>query len=480
MVLGVLLPFAGPLLRATAATAFLYSIAIAESEWSKLDASVHLLISSSSRSASADAGVGDSDAQSDAAWDLGPSRDMLGYHALLCTLPMCRTAGPDAPLLFVNEFTDGVGHRIRGIFGSIALASKLQMNFGGILKGPNDWVHDLHATNAIQRWFGFKNDTQLYINKDNTTVGNQRGHRFFPELEEPPQFKWNFTQEYILEKERSKIEDRSKVLLNAPQIGHDKEGKRLTEGFLAEMRKNLEVVPRSEFKSDGVHVAMHVRRGDYSRKDAERLAPDKWFLDVKRRISRALLQCDQSPAEPPPRVDFHAWSSIENEGIWKLEDFRAFQDAGMNVHLDSKDILSPLAHFAFADVLVLPGHTRSHFSMIAAFLNSGCLVTPLSEPLYKELGALNPERKSFEEDLRACVSTRRKSKWSCTPREEEPALPEHASAAPDSAGQDPAKQYSTTTPAQGPEAPEEQPHPYPYPFELAAPKMPARWTVSWR
>lgn len=408
-----------PFLHVLTALASLCSAAASKSEWSEFDASVHLQVSSSSRSTSLDAGVGDSNGQSDAAWDLGPSRDVLGHRAVLCTLPICRTAGPDAPLLFVNEFTDGLGHRIRGIFNSIALASKLHMNFGGMLIAPSDWVHKLHTRDVIKRWFNFTNNTQLYINRK-----GHNSHSFYPELDKRPNFDFEFKQERRLEKERSHIGNTSKVWLNSPQLGTDKESERLSHEFREQMRNNLDIVPRSEFAPDGVHVAMHVRRDDLGREEAMHFASNAWFLNIKRRISRALA-CD--PAPP----DFHVWSSLDKIWQhWTPEDFQVFRDEGMNVHLDSEDVLAPLAHFAFADVLVLPGYIKSHFSMIAAVLNAGCIVTPLAQnrakDLYDAIGveALNPERDSFEDDLRDCLR-RTHRKWSC-PRLEEPNVTEGA------------------------------------------------------
>lgn len=350
----------------------------------------------------------DSDLEADEAWDLGPAAYFSDHRAMLCTLPFCRTAGPDAPLLFVNEYTDGVGHRIRGIMSSISLASKLRMNFGGMLKSASDWVHGVQTSDAVKRWFDFDNVTQLYVNKYNRTGGHGRGKNFFPELEGPPRFDRVFMDERKLYAERDSIANGSSILLNAPRQGNIEEGERLSREIRAQIRRNLGSEPRTEFASAGVHVAIHVRRGDLSKKVARKLNSDEWFYHVAKRISAALA-CDSVP----PEID--VWSSTERRDFWTAKDFKGFTDRGMAVHLDTSDILSPLAHFAFADVLVLPGKAKSHFSTIAAFVSESCIVSPINVRLYKEdLGVINPFAESFEHDLLACLSRTRKD-WPCAP-----------------------------------------------------------------
>merc|ERR1711920_938097 len=50
-----------------------------------------------------------------------------------CALPVCRFHEPEAALLYVNEHTDGAGHRLKNMLEGIAIARALGFNFGGAL-----------------------------------------------------------------------------------------------------------------------------------------------------------------------------------------------------------------------------------------------------------------------------------------------------------------------------------------------------------
>merc|ERR1719343_1528461 len=87
-----------------------------------------------------------------------------------CSLPVCTVHGEHAPRLFVDEMSDGIGHRLKNVFDGIAVAVANGMNFGGILRSDGKSFdnsnhiseHGVDFSHVVDIVFGGNHSRQIW------------------------------------------------------------------------------------------------------------------------------------------------------------------------------------------------------------------------------------------------------------------------------------------------------------------------------
>jgi len=299
-----------------------------------------------------------------------------------CSLPLCAFHGPNAPKLWVDEHQDGAGHRMQNIINGMAVAQKVGMNFGGVLRKD-------HLT---EQFVNFKDVTAKFFGAADPDVGGLFGL---------PRFDLIFRDPRELEGRMSDIKDGMNILMWAAHEWYWNLTVPSSLFFPAEFRKRLAAPLASQpllFTSDKPVVAMHLRRGDLDQ-NSPRATPNEYYYQISDRI-RELL----------PSAEFHVWAALKNPWgplNWKNEDFDGFRLKGMQVHLDDgvsdgDSIIRTWAHLASANIFVA---SQSSFSYVPMILNCRCVIIPFSSelPLENWMNGNEESRDSYHSELTACV-----------------------------------------------------------------------------
>ena len=173
----------------------------------------------------------------------------------------------------------------------------------------------------------------------------------------------------------------------------------LTPDFLRKLRKHTKLLkqPTPHFGQERrLRVAVHIRRGDIDvSRQTNRDVSNQIYLKVVNRIRKMV---------PDGIADVHVYSTTK-EGKHASSEFKAYEDAGMTVHLNGDEQVD-LAHMAQADVLV---QAPSSFSWLAGVLNSNCVVSFKSYPgglpdwIYHHAGSF---KKDDADHLQDCIDER--------------------------------------------------------------------------
>ena len=124
---------------------------------------------------------------------------------------------------------------------------------------------------------------------------------------------------------------------------------------------------KTDYESDRLDVAIHIRRGDIVADQLwRRFTPNAYYSSVIRQL-KTLLE------DQPFRV--HIFSETKPKPSLLDEDFSPFEDLGCCMHLD-EDVFETVHHLVTADVLVT---SRSSFSYVPGVLSRGVV---LYEPFW--------------------------------------------------------------------------------------------------
>lgn len=318
----------------------------------------------------------------------GPTTSTTSGVPGACALRPCVLHVAGSPLLYVDEYEDGSGHRLTNIIHGMAVAARNGMNFGGA-KGVPKYAgrrpHGHEFREVLEGFFGPSAAGQL--------------------LPEPtPEFDATFKSVRALEQERAALPDLARVHLpDANEWSHN-DSEPYAAYFTAELHAAL-LAPLLRwplaFSGARPSVALHLRRGDL-RRGQWMVYPDTYYLDIV-----ALIR------ERWPAADVHAWSSTkvrkqdERGKYWTDSDFDALRAAGIVVHLDDDSLVEVMAHFARADAFVM---APSYLSYAAAIPSRSCVVYPGGDvnnhgrALAGWVDGKQPERPGYAEELRACVA----------------------------------------------------------------------------
>lgn len=157
----------------------------------------------------------------------------------------------------------------------------------------------------------------------------------------------------------------------------------------------------------GIHVAMHVRRGDvrqnvstssHADPHVNRYVPDSYYLDMAKTIR-----------EIYPMAKFHVWTDSQN-----VVAFRAYESIGIRVHFQG-NVLEAMAHFSMATIFVM---AVSSFSFLPALLNANCVVYHPNPAPGRQGGIsisslpswIHSDSHGLKDEIRTCVQGARRSK----------------------------------------------------------------------
>lgn len=307
------------------------------------------------------------------------------HHEATCAAQACTLAAEDAPLLYTMDLVDGLGHRMRHILSSLAVAQSFGMNFGGLYSLGNQITEQgCNLSETVEAFFG---DSQLLI----------RSQEKWPEI--VGTFPRHFETPRQLFEARAGITE-GKVFLWRP-IEWDDRNLDVAASLLFPLSfRSLLQEPLLKFPllfaPGKPRIAVHVRRGDI---DAQhfRYVPDAYFLGHVARVRQLF-----------PEADVHIWSSTLRESghkdlHWNTSDFERFQQSGISVHLDESSILEAWAHMATADVFIA---SPSSFSLVPAILNKRCVIhggmAPKPLPGWVD-GRIGKSAEAKERELRTCI-----------------------------------------------------------------------------
>jgi len=304
-----------------------------------------------------------------------------------CTLPTCIFHRPNAPRLWVAEHTDGAGHRMQNIVNGMAVAQKVGMNFGGVLK--NWWPMTDQLVN-------FTNVAIAFFGAGTKDVG---GLFAWSEQSGGPGFDFRFENPMELECKTEDIKDGTNIWMSVAHEWYWNATVPASLFFPTEFRKRLAAPLLSLpllYTPGKIAVAMHLRRGDLPPGDF-RATPNEYYYQLADKIREFL-----------PSAEFHIWAAFKNPNnykFWKNEDFDGFRLKGMHVHLDDgvKDeegLIRTWAHLAFANIFV---SSQSSFSYIPMVLNCRCVITTGNTALENWMNGKEEWRDSYHRELTACV-----------------------------------------------------------------------------
>jgi len=299
-----------------------------------------------------------------------------------CNLKLCMFHDYRAPRLFVNEPTDGAGHRMKSIIEGMIVAAKNGMNFGGVRANPNDRVteHRSDFRDLVDAFFGCHAGVEFYPSK-------------------LPNFRAEFNHVAELERSQQSFKAFQPVMLWEAQEWEYNWSVPTSAYFTTDLRsrlgRRLWALP-SVFDPQRPAVAIHVRRGDLNRGHF-RATPDSYYFNWLERIRQHL-----------PNADVHVWSSTQltvhhgERPWWNSSDFDGYRKRGVHVHLDDPNLLTVWAHLSRAQVFVM---AQSAFSYVPAVLNLKCVIFPgfIRRPLDNWLDGSRGEG-SADSELRACLA----------------------------------------------------------------------------
>ncbi|CAK0793915.1 unnamed protein product [Prorocentrum cordatum] len=225
------------------------------------------------------------------------------------------------------------------------------MRFAGVVAGrePCSISHDVLIAPAMQAFFGFADESEMYV--DAVPNGTQ-SFRSLGDLQE--------------QLEKGAIGDGARVCLDRGEgLGDVIVGTQISPTILASLRSRntpLMQMHLAHFRSHIFHVAVHVRRDDVfsgSSAGMQRFTRDEWYIWLMN-IMR----------EKVPHAEFHVFSSLGSRGLHTSEDFDVYRNWGAIVHLDT-EARETMAYMARADVLVT---AKSTFSYVSALLNPNCVL----------------------------------------------------------------------------------------------------------
>lgn len=296
-------------------------------------------------------------------------------------------------VLFVSNNHDGLGVIVYTILHGMGLADKYNMDFGGMIK-VRYMVHHVWLNPLVSELFG------------DQTVSDRT--QFDTVLSAPADFRKQQPHERTvfgqLEAALAATPRPATVLIkhwNLPEmVGGALWGKYTDEIFSTDVRSRMRSLTLPAFQrrvdlssSSKPLVALHVRRGDISKK-GRRGTPDQWFFDIMAKV-RALL----------PEGDVQIFSCTERRGTpMDPAEFDVFRSRGATVNLD-KELLWDWAHFAAARVLVL---SPSTYGLAPAVFNPNCVVwwPYLTSGFSWWIDGRYPNTTEFTDRLAACLSGR--------------------------------------------------------------------------
>ncbi|CAE7767727.1 unnamed protein product [Symbiodinium sp. CCMP2592] len=293
--------------------------------------------------------------------------------------PMCKGAGGSGPTLFLTERTDGLGSRAQQLLHTLALASFLHMDFGGVVPSKDETPHGVNAAGALSKLLGFE-VSKLKVGAD---------AEFDVCFYSFPDFLTETLQRRCLQ-----WPSHSSMMVASYDVLHALPVSNWESGFLAQLRQQTPLRDwrlRHFQKGGRPKVVMHVRRGDVvGRGNNLRNFPDVVHFRLVEQIRRDL-----------PQAEVHVFSTTkEAQGP---VDFAGYEARGMIVHLDGEEV-DDWAHMAQADILVM---APSAFSWVAALLNEKCVLafrgTEALPDWIVHTGTLHDEQHA---QLRRCIDDR--------------------------------------------------------------------------
>lgn len=306
-----------------------------------------------------------------------------------CNLPVCRLRSDNAPRLFVDEMSDGAGHRMKNIFDGIAVAYANKMNFGGVLRSNGQkFDSDKHITEH----------NVDFVNVVNAVFGGDYSQQFWPGLMQMEHVNKRFEIKEKLEADRTAFLDSSNIYLGAPSGSIlSPMSKYYTPEVRAALGKGLLALPARHFVPGRATVAIHDRRGDLG-SNAWRHQDPSYYYSLVERIRKEL-----------PDADVHVFSSIKSSNNWKASDFDGYRQRGITVHLDEDDLVDTWAHLSKANVFIM---AKSAFSYIPAVVNQNCVIAPgygdeefpITPGLGNWMEGAHEDRPSFNSELKECLS----------------------------------------------------------------------------
>jgi len=328
----------------------------------------------------------------------GPSSSIAASGAVhKCKLPLCMFHNAGALRLYVNEHSDGAGHRLKNIIEGIAISLRFGLNLGGALPvGTLVTEHGHNFRDILNAFFG---------------VG--AGDELVAASREVPVEKTINTVEALDSWLQSRGDNAAPVSsVYLPSVGDWQvwAGKNyipaetiFPDDLRAALGQELAKLPLPHFDPARPSVAIHVRRGDL-RRDDKRVIPDQYYLDMIQQIKKHI-----------PEADVHIWSSLENAEAykrlkhWNVSDFDVFRREGITLHLDDPGLVEPWAHLARADVLIM---SQSAFSAVPAYLNLNCVIFYGHNlaPLGNWLDGTHQDRRTYKRELRSCLARAKKKK----------------------------------------------------------------------
>ncbi|CAE6971271.1 unnamed protein product [Symbiodinium microadriaticum] len=280
-------------------------------------------------------------------YDLPPSlakKLRPAFPPKLC--PMCKGGGGSGPTLFLTERTDGLGSRAQQLLHTLALASFLHIDFGGVVPSKDETPHGVNTARALSNLLGFD------VSKLKVGADDEFDICFYSF----PDFLTETLQHHCLQWPLH-----SSMMVAAYDVLHALPVSNWEPGFLAELRQQtaLRNWPLRHFQKGGrPKVVMHVRRGDVvGRGKNLRNFPDEVHFRLAEQIRQDL-----------PQAEVHVFSTTkEAQGP---VDFAGYEARGMIVHLDGEEV-DDWAHMVQADILVM---APSAFSWVAALINEKCVL----------------------------------------------------------------------------------------------------------
>jgi len=152
-------------------------------------------------------------------------------------------------------------------------------------------------------------------------------------------------------------------------------------GVASEMAKS-NLFKASKNKTNVIHVAAHLRRGDAQTnkvKGRKRITEDNAYIDLFTAIKAAM-----AGVSPGVTVDMHAFTSCSRAlddaacDMYSESVQNIYRPHRISIHMDyensataTQDAIRTWAHFIFADILIV---AKSSFSFTPAIFNSNCVI----------------------------------------------------------------------------------------------------------
>ena len=261
--------------------------------------------------------------------------------------PLC--APVSKPVLFGVGRTDGLGQTLGNIIVNLAIAWNYSFAFGGFLSHSSSHDRESDFFKVLSSVLGF-NYELLHPRVERQQFGTcVRACKSVKSLQG-------------LSQAKSQL-----VLLDATTVPI---WDVVTPSFLVKLRAISGALNRSAsyFSEPGVHIAVHVRRGDITQASKFRYK----FLTDAVYINAALAV----QAMLPKKAKVHIFSTTDNhlseQNTYNASLFEVYKKQGFQVHLDNAEI-DDMIHFAQADVLIC---SKSAFSNIVSVLNAKCVLHP--------------------------------------------------------------------------------------------------------